>query len=625
MQSIQVQPEADIHTPTSPVGVAAALGPAQGMLQRYVPFPPATDRSQWTPVLKSSKARLISEGDAHLGTEWPDLTERLYREFDASDNRVTFERIYYTRRQMLNDLVLAELAEGNGRFIEQITQGIDIICSEVGWQLPAHNRYVRSGKIYPFPDPERPVVDLFAAQTASQLATVCALLGSMLPTEYHAKVHDEIETRILAPYLNHPFWWTGRLGGRLNNWTTWCTSSILHAIIQSDRASAQQRDAVAQSAAQSLDLFLADYGDDGACPEGPNYYRHAALCLFAALECLNGASGGKLDTVLTHPKLRNMAEFPLYMHLGDDRFANFGDGDSRIRGAACQMFVAGKLCQSDALCSFAATQHARFPADTAPYDFCLRNRLTELAVADEITRFPTNTSSAKEGFLPSLGMFTARRGGTAVSIKAGANMDSHNHNDTGSLIVHHKGVPILIDVGVENYTKKTFSKDRFDIWTMQSLYHNLAEFDGAQQQAGATFAARDVSWSLDETGAEFSAELAATYGPDAKLRSYRRVMRLNEHGTIILTDSYQGDRKAVLNLMTCLPPVKADDRIILGDIAQLTCETATQADIEIIPITDTRLLQSWTDQIYRLRLPFDGQQITVELSHGLTERHMQND
>lgn len=625
MQSSQVRSEADAQAPTSSVGVAAALGSAQGVLRQYVPFPPATERSHWIPVLRSSKARLISKGQAHLGAEWADISENLYREFDVSDNRIVFENLYYARRQILNDLVLAELAEANGRFIDQITRGIDIICAEVGWQLPAHNRYVRGGEIYPFPDPERPVVDLFSAQTASQLATICALLGTMLPAKYHDKLHDEIETRILVPYLNHPFWWTGRLGGRLNNWTTWCTSSILHATFQSDRISARQRDAIAQSAAQSLDLFLADYGDDGACPEGPNYYRHAALCLFAALQCLNGASEGKLDSILAHPKLRNMAEFPLYTHLGDDRFANFGDGDSRIRGATCQMFVAGKMCKSDALRTFAAAQYARFPADTAPYDFCLRNRLTELMVADEIAAFPTNVSPVKEGFLPSLGMFTARQGGTALSIKAGANIDSHNHNDTGSLIVHHNGVPILIDVGVENYTKKTFSKDRFDIWTMQSLYHNLADFEGAQQQAGATFAARDVSWSLDETGAQFSAELSATYGPDAKLDSYRRTIRLAPHGTVTLSDSFEGARKATLNLMTCLKPTHKADCIILGDVAQLTSETAAQADIETIPITDTRLQQSWPDQIYRIRLPFDGQKIVVELSHGLTERHMQND
>ena len=46
--------------------------------------------------------------------------------------------------------------------------------------------------------------------------------------------------------------------------------------------------------------------------------------------------------------------------------------------------------------------------------------------------------------------------------------------------------------GVESYTKKTFSPQRYEIWTMQSAWHNLPTFDGVQQLPGAEYAAREV-------------------------------------------------------------------------------------------------------------------------------------
>ncbi|MEP2759771.1 MAG: heparinase II/III family protein [Hyphomicrobiales bacterium] len=606
------------------VSIADALGAPRGQLRRYAPVPELADRAYWTPILVSAQEHLIAAGKKCLQINWPDLPLTLYRDFNQSDNRTRFEAIYYNRRQRLNDLVLAELADAQGRFVTEIAKGIDVLCTETGWQLPAHNRYVRGGPILPLPDPARPVVDLFAAQTASQLSTVVALLGEALPKNTIDKVHTSVRQRVLDPYLNHPFWWTGRLGGRMNNWTTWCTSSVLHVAFQSDRLDADYLDAIAQSAARSLDEFLEDYGDDGACPEGPNYYRHAALCLFAALDCLNGASGGRLDAVLTSQKLRNMAEFPLFMHLAADRFANFGDGDSRIRGASAGMFAAGKLCGSQELCAFAAAQEAAYPSETAPYDFCLCNRLRELCFAQELLESVPAHAPTKNGFLPSIGLLVARCGETALAIKAGPNLDSHNHNDSGSLIVHHGETPVLIDVGVENYTRKTFSDARFDIWTMQSGFHNVADFCGAEQRAGDEFVATDLSWSLETDSACFSAELAGTYGPEAQLTSYRREMVLAGDGTITLQDTYKGARSATLTLMTCLAPTIAGDQILLGEVATIACKTATQATFETIPISDSRLRQSWPEKLFRLRIPFDGHALRVVISEYSADRQTQN-
>lgn len=47
------------------------------------------------------------------------------------------------------------------------------------------------------------------------------------------------------------------------------------------------------------------------------------------------------------------------------------------------------------------------------------------------------------------------------------NLERHNHNDIGQFIVYADGKPVIIDVGVETYTAKTFSERRYEIWTME--------------------------------------------------------------------------------------------------------------------------------------------------------------
>ncbi len=75
---------------------------------------------------------------------------------------------------------------------------------------------------------------------------------------------------------------------------------------------------IAENAAFSLDAFLAEYGEDGGCPEGVHYYRHAALCLYTAIDLLNAVTDGAMASQFARPKLRNIAEYILYAHIDGD-------------------------------------------------------------------------------------------------------------------------------------------------------------------------------------------------------------------------------------------------------------------------------------------------------------------
>ena len=123
--------------------------------------------------------------------------------------------------------------------------------------------------------------------------------------------------------------------------------------------------------------------------------------------------------------------------------------------------------------------------------------------AAEIAQAEAYAPQPRDVWLPVIEVMAARdqarsARGLYVAAKGGHNNESHNHNDIGEFVVYLDGLPLLIDAGVETYSRKTFSPQRYEIWTMQSAYHSLPTIDGVQQSPGEQFAARDVHYAADD-------------------------------------------------------------------------------------------------------------------------------
>src|SRR2546423_15565454 len=146
--------------------------------------------------------------------------------------------------------------------------------------------------------------------------------------------------------------------------------------------------------------------------------------------------------------------------------------------------------------------------------------------------------------------------GLYVAAWGGQNAQGHNHNDVGNFIVYGDGTPVLIDVGVETYSAKTFSAQRYEIWTMQSAYHNLPTINGVMQGAGREFQAKGVSFDETANRVTFSADIAAAYPAEAGVRRWQRRVTLDRKTPAVeLEDSYeltQWKEPARLSLMTSL-------------------------------------------------------------------------
>ena len=168
----------------------------------WTPYPTAADRAAWEALPAPLRQAYIDAGDTALDYPWPSLPATLFLGVARTGNRNDYETANFERRAMLGGLVLAECMTGDGRYLDQIANGVWLVCEESYWGVPAHLHLQRAG--HGLPDTAEPSVDLFAAETASLLAWTDYLLGPQLATVsplIGPRIHREITHRILDPLL----------------------------------------------------------------------------------------------------------------------------------------------------------------------------------------------------------------------------------------------------------------------------------------------------------------------------------------------------------------------------------------------------------------------------------------
>lgn len=602
---------ADYHAPFTP----------------FTPYPPVTDRDAWEHIDEEWKSASIRLGERYLHFSYPALSAADFMDFTRTGNRVRYEDKFFAKRHALCALVLAECTEDNGRFLDDIINGIFSVCEESAWQLPPHNSYIRDTPQLPLPDVTAPVLDLFACETGAILACTYYLLADRLDNIspfIGKRILYELRQRIFTPYINCHFWWMGNGKEPMNNWTVWCTQNVLLSVFLLN-TDASLRHTVFQKACKSVDFFLEEYDTDGCCDEGAQYYRHAGLCLFNTLELLNTVTENAFAALYRDEKIRNIAAYILHVHIQDKYYVNFADCSPIAGRCGVREFLFALRTENQAMAAFAAADFCDGMPDTLllPAESNLYYRLQNafhIRQIKDYARSHTGKITHPDIYYPGVGIFIARDDSLCLAVKAGDNADSHNHNDTGSFTIYKNGEPLFIDIGVESYTKKTFSPKRYEIWTMQSAYHNLPTINGYMQKDGKAYHASDVSCHLSDTLCEIEMELTAAYPPEAGLTSYRRNASLLKGKEIVIQDSFASKEKSsvLLSLITYEKPnfQEKDDELIftIGTLGRLYLNGGKLSQIEELPITDARLQTAWKHEIYRILIHADKSEMTMRIS-----------
>jgi len=536
--------------------------------EEFHPYPTAGERGPWEALPESLREAYVRRGAAALEFGWPVLTAARFLEFVREGNRTRYQAERNARRGALARLVLAECVEAEGRFVDQIVNGVWATCEETYWGVPAHLRLQSAGR--GLPDIGEPTVDLFAAETSSLLAWTLYLVGEQMDDVsplVRPRLHSEIGRRILTPLLERDdFSWMGfhNPARRVNNWNPWINSNWLTSFLLMEEDPERRLAGVARSLC-CLDNFIDPYPEDGGCDEGPGYWGRAAASLFECLELLEVATGGEID-LFDEPLLRNMGSFIYRVHIADSYFVNFADASALLSPVAPLVYRYGKRVGDPALAGFGAWLSSRRPATERGFADSLGRQLPALMGLGELLEAPASVPLPRDAWFSEIQVMTARCAegsteGLFLAAKGGTNNESHNHNDIGNFVVYVGGKPLVIDTGVEPYTAKNSGPERYDIWTMSSAYHNLPVVDGHVQQPGSQCAAEDVHYVCSDTSAVLSLDIASVYPAEAGIRSWVRKLSLNRGESVEITDTFalEGPPKEGLALSLMTPCEVVDE------------------------------------------------------------------
>jgi hypothetical protein len=521
---------------------------------------PASDPAPLLDQIRRSPAAAIILD--HLRSTAPDLpgstsdipqtTYTRYRQFAVTGDRARFEEPYFARRAMLTRAVV-EMVLGDAGMAHVIHDLLWSICEETSWVLPAHEdlgegfEALNAAAAWPVGSStsltrEPDFIDLFAAETGASLAETVFLLGDGLAPEVVQRVRQEIERRVFRPYLAYgrKFWWhRGDM-----NWNAVCNGAVGLAFMRLEKDTRRLAEALVM-VLEGFEAYLATgFEMDGGSLEGISYWNYGLLYYVTLAELLREQTAGQLD-LLTTPRMRDIARFPLAMALSPGRYLNYGDATEQ---AGLQPGILQRLAERTGLHELKGL--------LTPPDNQAASRAASLAIIlrdiawwnEQPQTFPA--AAYRDFYLPACAVIkltgrTVQGRRVALTAKAGCNTGHHYHLDIGHFTVHVDGGSLLCDPGRGLYTREYFRDQRFQNVFCSSFGHSVPRIGGRQQRPGPTFGGGElakgeiIQHKMDGTEKLVVIDFAALYGLPELAVARRRLRLMAETGEIWLDDAFE--------------------------------------------------------------------------------------
>lgn len=580
------------------------------MNRDWVPLPPYSDRAGWDKLLGSRKQIYINLGINRIGYEWKVIKATDYMEYVRSGNQQTMETPYNENIIALEQLFLAELAEGKGRFTDQIINGVMHLCEMTSWALSAHLWMQKApGHL---PNHKEHIIEMGTGNVASLLSWIHHFLREPLNQTnpiITERIRHEVQTRVLKPYMHTDnfFWMAFNLtpGMIVNNWNPWNNFYMLQCFLLMENNRRHLAKAVLRTMT-SVDRFINYAPDDGACEEGIFYWQYAAGKLFDYLTLLHYATGGAIS-IFEQPVIKQMGEFVAKSYIGNGWMVNFADSTPRENIDADLVERFGNATGSTIMTEVASLlrKHAKPGAPAHITD--IFRRLQSLLPLSHSPASEPHVNQPYTWYSQTEICYLSNNAGFFLATKGGHNGESHNHNDVGSFILFINATPVFIDPGVGTYNRKTFGDERYSNWTMQSSHHNLPVINGAQQQVGFKHRATNVRFNRPEMS--FTADIAQAYPPHAHVNKWIRKYKLTPN-SLIITDTFQLNRARQPNRIIFMaygkPDISQAGTISLsanGAETFMTYDSNTfTPEIETLQLDDPRLRNAWGSTLHRIIL-----------------------
>ncbi|MBQ9788529.1 MAG: heparinase II/III family protein [Lentisphaeria bacterium] len=463
--------------------------------------PSIDERQFYENINPKFKKIIIAQADKILNEEIVNLSLYDYLATAKTGDRRKYETPYFNRRNNLMILTVAcAISNDTKKYLPKIIEYLGAIIQEEFWCVYAHAAYSPNDIMVSIETKSR--CDLFGSATASEIGIVLAILDKPL-REFSSGFVDYVREKTLEKsiyfYLDDAndklHWWGDPANNTfLNNWTPWCSASLLCAAV-----TLQLPPADLEKLIRKLNINISKYynffPDNGYCEEGATYWVVSAGNFLSYIEIINKIRTDSIKSLTQTQKFKNIAEFPLKLLVNDNLCASFADASAYYEVPVHLFRRYGEACNSARLLA-AADKYADLIDEKQLLENVSNNPYLHLMqISDK--KSGVNQSSVNEKrldyFAPNFVM-AGENNNFLVNLKGGNNDESHNHNDLGHFSIYYQGKPFVIDVGTMRYGTKNFSDQRYEIWYVNGEGHNAPVINGIMQQYGKNFTATVLLW-----------------------------------------------------------------------------------------------------------------------------------
>ena len=616
----------------------------------WFPYPTYSDREGWNRLTGEYKSQIIKNGQKFLRYKWQVMTAMTYLEYEKSHDRSLFDSLE-ENTDALTGLMLAELAEGKGRFIPQIINGLYWFATMPSWNSSGSDcrDRVRNRML---PNPDFPLIALTSAARAPVVAAGLHFFSEELDKidpSISKTVYNALEKLIFEPYLDkyrylHGHEWLGfgryTHNHKVNNWNTYTNTHVILSYLLAERNQDRLLQALEQCA-RSIDCYL-DYNKfDGACDEGPSYWNMAGGKVFEYAKLMYECTGGKFN-ILNDEQVRRIMAWKSKNYVTDGYIVAFGDGEAHGNGDHLLYFRIGQVMDMPEMSDFGVSMSA----SASKQEFSNKIRFKgDIYRILESLRYHNDFAAAQKRALDNAGgdwdkmmlqlrekavsfwypetehAYLRTKDGWFLGVKGGHNNESHNHNDIGSGVFFIENCPILIDPGVATYGKDTFNDNRYKNWHIQSQWHNAPIINGQMQPEGKEFKATATACDVKKN--VFATDIAKAYPAEADVLKWHRTWALSKKEMIITDDVALASRtgETIENFITDHPiyiegqtvngyQVKKGEAIIAATsfdesnkvFVRMTFPEKMAVSVEKKVLDDKRMQKSWKQDVYRIQL-----------------------
>jgi hypothetical protein len=582
----------------------------------WVDFPKYEDRKFWDNVSFEMKGKIIEHGIIASQTPPVTLTGYDYLLFRQGDSFDVVSQKILSKKTRLEDLMLAEIVEGKGRFIKEISNSVWDFCAMSNWTGP-ESQYLQTGKLG-LPSYDKVVVDELTGEIAGVLSWAYYFFENefnKIDPNITNWIVSSVRSKFLTPNLQkYDFFWMCYQTKDVTYQTPWISYNWLLSNLLIEKNNEQRKKSV-YKALECLDQFYKQIPADGFCSGGAEIWQYSTGKYFQSLELLEMASVGEID-IYSDELLKKMGEFICVTHIDDNYYFNYSECPPKLTLPASLIFRYGKKVGSEMMEGFGSYIAKEVKEKNAPLSGDLFNKLKLVLDYNEMLAFKVKEPLLADYYLKESQIVVARtkqdsKDGFFFGVKGGFNNNLTNQNDAGNFILYTNGKPLIIDPGGMNKSSKSVEdNERNSALANHLAWHNLPTINGRLQNSGANHRATGFQYSTSENEVVVSMNLAYAYELSAGIDDWIRTYTFNRKKGLEISDRFilsKIEGETYVSFIALSKPQIKKQGVVIFTLEGVDYEFEYRSDMFSIEINEINSesdiqLKEWGSNLYRIVL-----------------------